>query len=676
MSTTQADLELKFKRLAWYAKRSWPIFPCGGDKQPLTKHGFKDATLDVNQIRTWNKKYPDALWGMPTGPADQGGAGLVVIDIDALGGKHKLDGSATWEQLREEHSAPIETVTVKTGGGGRQLYFKYPAGHVVKTGQNVLGPGVDCKALGGYVIVPPSKTDAPYTFELSPKDCDVMDLPAWILARVNGRKEPAPAAQRDKKNLAAEYAKAMQALIALKPERADDYQEWLNVGMALSELGEPGLIAWDGWSKKSSKYKPGECAQKWMTFNKDETTQKITLGSLYHWAQEDGKLQMITPGHQGAKPSEYVRALLELGFNFTLNDMNDLIYVNGIPGSDILNAVITYQLREHDYKNTTDTTSAIYKTAYDNKFHPIKDYLNGLILDGSQDHIARLASFFEDKDKMFPALLRKWMIGAVGRVMGGRPGQQHPMLVLDGPQGIGKSRFVWWLGSPLPTFYIQSSINTDDKDFLINLCSKFVWEVEELGATLRKSDIESLKAFLSKEIVSVRKPYGHDAITKPATASFIGTINNSGGFLADPTGSRRFRVCTLSKIDWAYEAAIDVNQLWAQAREMYTAGEGWELDPKDEMKMREINERYDVDDPLHFDIVDTFNINPRELNQWTTTAQIIHRLRADGKTAGGNDNQLAQRIANILGKLGCERKTARINGQLVRGWVGVWLEKP
>ena len=677
MSIAQpTEAETKLKKLAWYVKKGWPIFPCGPDKKPLTIHGFKDASLDIEKIKAWNEQFPAANWGMPTGTKAEGGADIVVIDID----KHEdkgVNGFPVWDQLREEHSEPIQTVTVQTGGGGSQLYFKYPAGHVVKSGANVLGHGIDVRAKGGYVIVPGvSKTDAPYVFEFSPADTEIQDLPAWILARVNGTMEAAteaaPEDPRNKKNIAA-VIDASKALNALKQERAEDYQSWLHVGMSLYELGDDGLIAWDTWSKQSGKYKTGECAQKWKTFNTELTgANKITLASLHYWAEQDGGKAYIKPARKGASPTEYAQAMDAMGFNFTLNDMNDLVYFNGQPTSDILNAVIEFQLRDKNYRSEKDTKITIYKTAHDKKFHPIKDYLNGLILDGSTDHIARLASFFEDRDGIFQSVITKWLVGAVGRIMGDRPGQQHPMLVLDGPQGIGKSRFVSWLGSPLPAFYIQSSINTEDKDFLINLCSKWVWEVEELGATLRKSDIESLKAFLSKEIVNVRKPYGHDAITKPATASFIGTINNSGGFLADPTGSRRFRVVTLASVDWGYDAAIDVNQIWAQARELYAAGERWTLGAEDEQRMREINSRYDVDDPLQFDIVDTFNVNPLEVEQWTATAQIIHKLRTTGKIVGGNDGQLSQRISNVLTRAGCERKQRRINGQPVRGWVGVW----
>ncbi len=678
------DPNVKIKNLAWYVKRGWPIFPCGADKNPLTKNGFYDATLDFETVKKWHSRWPDANWGMRTGPVEDGGAGIVVLDLDCHPGAP--NGLETWEQLREEHSEPLETVRVRTGGGGSQLYFLYPDGHIVKNKTNVW-PGIDVRASGGYVLVPPSETDQRYTFEFSPAETEIQDLPEWILARVNGHKQEVAETPKEKVVIEQittqepDLAIGNSALNALKPERADDYQSWLEVGMSLFALGEDGLIAWDNWSQKSPKYERGACAQKWKTFSDELTTaSKITFGSLIHWAEEDGMQPFIRRAPKKARPSDYAKVLDAFGYEFSLNDMNDMVYVNGNRMSDVVMSAIEYSLRDYDYRSEKDTQVAIYKRAFDKTFHPIKDYLNGLIREGKYDgekwngvdHIGKLAGYFEDKDGVFPVLLRKWLVGAVGRVLGTRPGEQHPMLVLDGPQGLGKSRFAWWLGSPLPAFYLQSPINTNDKDFLIMLCSKFVWEVEELGATLRKSDIESLKAFLSKEIINVRKPYGRDEIVKPATASFIGTINNSGGFLADPTGSRRFRVCTLTKIDWAYECAIDVNQIWAQAVGLYEEGETHDLGHEQQKQMLEINSRYDVDDPLHFDLVDTYNIAPLDVEHFTATAEIIHKLRTDGKVVGGNDSNLAQRIANILTKMGCEKVQQRRNGQRVRTWRGVW----
>jgi hypothetical protein len=69
-------------------------------------------------VTRWHKKHPGAFWRMATGPKKENGAGLVVIDIDNH--DQNKNGFVTCEQLREEHSDPIETVTVKTGGGGQQ----------------------------------------------------------------------------------------------------------------------------------------------------------------------------------------------------------------------------------------------------------------------------------------------------------------------------------------------------------------------------------------------------------------------------------------------------------------------------------------------------------------------------------------------------------------------------
>jgi len=86
-------------------------------------------------------------------------------------------------------------------------------------------------------------------------------------------------------SLLVELPKAAEALKRLKPERCDVYDDWLRVGMALSELGDAGLALWDEWSQGSqAKYQPGVCAAKWTTFKPGDG---ITLASLYHWATED-----------------------------------------------------------------------------------------------------------------------------------------------------------------------------------------------------------------------------------------------------------------------------------------------------------------------------------------------------------------------------------------------------
>jgi predicted P-loop ATPase len=90
--------------------------------------------------------------------------------------------------------------------------------------------------------------------------------------------------------------------------------------------------------------------------------------------------------------------------------------------------------------------------------------------------------------------MRRWLINYVGRVF---DQVQSPMLVLESPQRRGKSFFVRWLASALPEYFIEGPIIPDDRDCLFRLASGFLWECSELGATVRKSDVEALKSFIT-----------------------------------------------------------------------------------------------------------------------------------------------------------------------------------
>jgi putative DNA primase/helicase len=100
----------------------------------------------------------------------------------------------------------------------------------------------------------------------------------------------------DLATLGREVQAAARALAVLAPARCDDYFSWVNVGMALSELGMMGLLLWEQWSQGSTKYQPGACAAKWTTF---QPGAGITLASLQHWAQED----LGVAGAVGAPPA-------------------------------------------------------------------------------------------------------------------------------------------------------------------------------------------------------------------------------------------------------------------------------------------------------------------------------------------------------------------------------------
>jgi predicted P-loop ATPase len=374
------------------------------------------------------------------------------------------------------------------------------------------------------------------------------------------------------------------------------------------------------------------------------------------------------------KPQDYLYALQAAGLTFSINDMDDRIYVRdsyGFDGAltDGHLAIFATVMGNKNYGKTSVIERACIYEAEQKHFNPIKDYLNGVEWDG-QDHIAKLASYFTDKGNMFGTLLRKWLIGAVSKVMKATATEQNPMLVLAGGQGMGKTVFVEFLGSAMKDYYVASPIYPDNKDYIIRAAQNFIWEVTELGATTRRADIEALKAFLSTPDVSFRAPYGKFQLKKKITASFIGTVNGTD-FLNDPTGNRRFRVCELTRVDWGYSTEIDPHQVWAQAVALVKAGETYHLDTQNEAKVRETNALYTVQDVLEEKIANYFEIDPDESEWLTTTGDIMSVLKNTEVIRDEADKRVEMRISTVLTKMGIEKSRSRVDGRQVRVWVGV-----
>jgi hypothetical protein len=135
-----------------YALRAISVFPCRG-KKPLTGDGgFRNASLDTDQISKWWTEHPDAQIGVPTGHINS----LIVLDIDGPEG-------AAWLAKK----AMPATCEVETSPGHRQYWFRLPEGRNARCSAGVLAPEVDVRAEGGYVIAPPSihhESGKPYRF--------------------------------------------------------------------------------------------------------------------------------------------------------------------------------------------------------------------------------------------------------------------------------------------------------------------------------------------------------------------------------------------------------------------------------------------------------------------------------------------------------------------------------
>jgi hypothetical protein len=363
------------------------------------------------------------------------------------------------------------------------------------------------------------------------------------------------------------------------------------------------------------------------------------------------------------KSSDYIAALNTLGYEFRLNDLDDTIEINEAPVTDIIAAEIRTRMRDIGYaKHLSAMEDAYITTSAQTPYHPVKAYLESLQYDGLP-YIDTLTTYFNDQQDIFPVWLKKWLVGAVAKVY---EQYQNPMLVLDGAQGKGKSYFSSWLCGPLHKYFFEGAIQPESNDHKLLLATTFIWEVTELGATTRKQDREALKGFLTLSDVTARKPYGRRPVQKPAMASFIGTVNDEAGFLNDPTGSRRFITCTLTGINWAY-TEIDVNNIWSEAYHLYKNGYRYKLTAHDRERQNEINEHYEVDDPLIAEVLRYYDL-VGGLDIWTSSRDILVKIGLDPLNPGH-----AMRLSRTMKKLKVEKGKQGPHDKRVNGFFGLQL---
>ena len=484
--------------------------------------------------------------------------------------------------------------------------------------------------------------------------------------------------RRRKKSPQYTVEQAEEWLDVLESLDPDDYFDWIKVGFALHELGDPGLELWKRWSQQSSKYAEGQCEEKWRTIS-DDRDNRFTLHGLVKVASLDLDKKLsrvhkvsVPPNPQPRRnvTTLQIRQALEATYQyiFRRNEATGLIEVNGRPMSTEDYKIIYGKMVDIGFHSFALLDSTISTIAEENKYHPVQDYLRGLRWNG-QDNIAALAAHFTENSEsqgLMGKWLRRWMVGAVNRAFSPR-GAQNYMLVLEGPQGIGKSYFAEWLCSGIPAHFVSSGLQPDSKDCQIRAGYAFIWEVGELGATIRRQDVEALKNFISTTTFSVRRPYARQDTPIVNLASLIGTINDTSGFYNDPTGTRRFLTVGLDKIDFAYAQNIDPNQVWAQAVELFWAGAEWTLDSEETEMQRRVNEGYRMADAIE-DLIDAkFEIDPTHEDWVLPRLEVFRALTREGESM----QRIQTRVGTYLKTRGVKSARKAIDGRLVRVYLGI-----
>lgn len=217
--------------------------------------------------------------------------------------------------------------------------------------------------------------------------------------------------------------------------------------------------------------------------------------------------------------------------------------------------------------------------AQEYRINPLKRMLKQYVWDGTKRLSSWLPDLMGTKDTDYTrAIGRKWLISAVARAM--EPGcQADHMLIFEGAQGIGKSQALRALGDRFYTEYSGgvTGSGTVHKDMVAVISGKMIVEMSEL-ATVRRAEIEALKAVLTTTVDDARLSYERDAKAYPRTCVFAGTTNEVGqAYIADLTGVRRFWPTHVGEIRPPNIPLLKEvrDQLWAEAVHAYENGEDW-----------------------------------------------------------------------------------------------------
>ncbi|SOZ49049.1 hypothetical protein CBM2615_A120001 [Cupriavidus taiwanensis] len=294
-----------------YASQGWRVFPlhgivngactCGNaacrspGKHPITVHGFKQATADPRQIAAWF----DGRTSFPRNIGIATGDGILVLDIDRKPGKP--DGKDSLTALVGQRGKLPTTLIARTGGGGAHLFYRLPSGRRVKSSAGKLGPSLDVRADGGYIVAWPSVgVDRAYAWMNTPDGAPdfsrIADAPGWLLDVCEHGTTPAVAGTSNSDLTSrpitqpldeseGNVARIRSALAVLSADCS--YDTWRNVVFALKSLDwDCGYALARDWSASApARFDESTLQKLWNSARQDGG---IGIGSLFHAARAAG----------------------------------------------------------------------------------------------------------------------------------------------------------------------------------------------------------------------------------------------------------------------------------------------------------------------------------------------------------------------------------------------------
>ncbi len=241
-----------------------------------------------------------------------------------------------------------------------------------------------------------------------------------------------------------------------------------------------------------------------------------------------------------------------------------------------------FYLRVYDYISSDyECTQVMVKNMFDlllydksNMYNPVSLILDSVPYDGDRDYLTELYDILSIPiaDELSRTLIKKWLLQCIAMSQNTLQGAfgADGMLVLQGKQGIGKTSLVRKLGINSELCKTDTIISEWDKDTKINALSAWITELGEIEKTVNSTSAEMLKTLITTAVDRYRVPWGKKTEAYPRMTSLVGTCNNEK-FLTDETGSRRFWVVPLERIDLKRLDKFDVLSMWKQIEHIYLA---------------------------------------------------------------------------------------------------------
>jgi len=363
----------------------------------------------------------------------------------------------------------------------------------------------------------------------------------------------------------------------------------------------------------------------------------------------------------------FLREAPGLGRTLRFNEFSGRVEWNGKPlqDEDILDIrlIIEEAGAQVGFEPAKDDVKpAVVRHAIENKYDPVRDYLDSLKWDGKSRIDTWLHDYMGAPDhEMIGVFGAKFMIGAVARIY--EPGcQMDNMLVFEGKQGAGKTTAVAALFGR--DHMISSISDFKTKEASIAIQGRWVIEVAELAA-LKKTDVTDIKRFLTETVDQYRPVHGTNMIDRPRRCVFVGTTNEHQ-YLKDATGNRRFWPVPCGDVK-VRSLKDERDNLWAEAVARYRAGEPWWLTDVEHIARSEALQGDRSESDTWGDVIDRWLGEPEIaiLDHMTVGAILCEAIKMPIDRQGKIDEM---RVANHLTRRGWVRVKKRISKNSPAVW--------